>query len=97
MEKGGKVRYIPKTEYIDGALEFSFIPIDDFVVGISVFVVMLLYGLSLPGLPVAIAAAFGYRRFKKTQSKNFYLMIPYKMGFGRPKGVPPVTSQEFME
>ena len=96
MEK--KIRYIPRTEYIDGMSEVGgVIPYDNFIVFIGVALLLIAFGKPLFGLPLGILAGFAYHRFKRRFSRNFYLTIPYHAGIATPDGVPPVTEREFME
>jgi hypothetical protein len=97
MEK--KIKYIPKTEHIDGMAEIGgIIPYDSFVVFFAGVIVSILIFRSTLIAPVfGVLAGVGYYWFKKRFNRNFYLTIPYYLGMRTPKGVPPITEKEFME
>lgn len=94
-----QIRYIPKTEYIDGIPEVGgLIPYDTFMVFVGGFFFTVFVFRSVMFAPVLGALfAIGYSSFKKRFNRNFYLTIPYWFGFKTPKGVPPVTEKEFTE
>lgn len=96
MEK--KILYIPNTDYIDGIPEILFIPLDNFFLFVVSFLLLIWSGLPVILAPIgALLLTWLYIRFKKKNTKNFYLTIPYRLGWVRPKGVPPITTDEFME
>ncbi len=94
-----KIRYIPKTEYIDSMAEIGgIVPYDAatvFFVGVVVCILVLKSTMLAPVF--GVLAAIGYHRFKRRFNKNFYLTIPYYLGMRTPRGVPPVTEREFIE
>ena len=90
-------KYIPRTKYIDGIAEVSFIPIDEFFIGVFTFLASLWFGLSLLCFPLAVGVVLIYRRSKRNKKKNFYLTIPYRMGFKKPNGVPSIVARYFVE
>ncbi|GAB5047566.1 type IV conjugative transfer system protein TraL [Thermodesulfovibrio sp. TK110] len=94
-----KIRYIPKTEYIDSIPEVGgLVPYDTFMVFVIGFFATVFILRNVMFAPVfAVVAALFYDRFKKRFNRNFYLTIPYWFGFKTPKGVPPVTEKEFVE
>jgi len=92
-----KITFIPNVNYIDGPPEVSFIPVDEFFVFVVLAFLLLWFGFTLIAIPVSIALAFGYHKFKEGKPKNFYQTIPYEAGIMKVKGVPSVSVDEFME
>jgi len=99
MSTGKEVQYIPKTQYIDGISEVGgIIPYDAFVVFFAFFAFTMIIIRNAFLAPIAgIVGGFAYYRFKKRFNRNFYLTIPYYLGFRNPKGVPPITESEYLE
>jgi len=94
-----EAEYIPKTQYIDGMAEVGgIIPYDVFIVFFASFMFSMMVLRSATMAPIlGLGMGLAYYRFKKRFSRNFYLTIPYYLGFRNPKGVPPVTEREFLE
>jgi type IV conjugative transfer system protein TraL len=94
-----EAEYIPKTQYIDGMAEVGgIIPYDVFIVFFASFMFSMIVLRNATMAPIlGIVMGFAYYRFKKRFNRNFYLTIPYFLGFRNPKGVPPVTESEFLE
>jgi type IV conjugative transfer system protein TraL len=94
-----EAEYIPRTQYIDGISEVGgIIPYDVFLVFFVSFMFTMMVIRSAVMAPIlAIVMGVAYYRFKRRFNRNFYLTIPYYLGFRNPKGVPPVTESEFIE
>ena len=93
-----KQHTIPNCDYIDSMPELLFIPIDEFAMGITMPVIMMWIGFPLLLVPVMMGGViFTYRKFKKKYTDNFYLYLPYMMGFREVKGLVHVTVREMRE
>lgn len=89
---------IPNSEYIDTIPELLFIPVDEFAMGVTMPVIMMWIGFPLLLVPVVMGITiYIYRKFKKKYTSNFYLYLPYMLGFREVKGLPDVTVKEMRE
>jgi len=91
-----KEKSYPIPKYLDDLPEVIVVPIDEFMVFLATFLILFFINTLLAAF-IAIIAYTVYHRAKKGKPKNYYLLLLYKLGLIKPRGVPTPASKEFQE
>jgi len=86
----------PIPKYLDDLPEVIVVPIDEFMVFLATFLLLFFINTILAAFAAVIAYTI-YHKAKKGKPKNYYLLLLYKLGLVKPKGIPTPTSKEFQE
>ncbi len=88
-----RAKIIPR--YIDDTPEIIIIPIDVFVVFISVFFAFFFIN-TLLSIAVALPVAFWYWRFVKNKPPNYYRFLLFNLGLKKVEGACPTIEKEVL-